>query len=84
MNGALCGYRDIWACSLSVRVLAGDFVFGVFYFFAERKNREELMAAGDAAKSGYAKRAPEAGPEAIGKFAGNALDFDIATDGAVS
>jgi hypothetical protein len=65
-------------------VLAGDFVFGVFYFFAKGENREELVAAGDAAKSGYAERAPEAGPEAIGKFAGDALDFDIAADGAVS
>ena len=71
-------------CSLSARVSAGDFVFGVFYFFAEGKNREELVAAGDAAKGGYPKRAPEAGAEAIGKFAGDALDFNIAADGAVS
>jgi hypothetical protein len=70
--------------AVGARVLAGDFVFRIFYFFAEGKNREELVAAGDAAKSGYAKRAPEAGAEAIGKFAGDALDFNIAADGAVS
>jgi len=65
-------------------VLAGDFVFGIFYFFAEGKNREEFVPAGDAAKSGYPKRAPEAGTEAIGEFTGDALDFNIAADGAMS
>jgi len=83
VNGG-CAARETSGRLLSVRVLAGYFVFGVFYFFAEGKNREEFVAAWDAAKSRYAKRAPETGSEAIGKFAGDALDFDIATDSAVS
>src|SRR5258707_12329620 len=68
-------------CSLSARVSAGDFVFGVFYFFAEGKNREELVAAGDAAKGGYAKRAPEAGAAANREVGGGRGGLQVGRKG---
>jgi hypothetical protein len=79
-----CGARRSRVRPKAWAWLAGDLVFGVFYFFAEGKDREEFVAAGDAAEGRYAEGAPEAGAEAVGKFAGNALDFDISADSAVS
>lgn len=38
------------------------------------------MTAGDAAEGWNAEEAPKSGSEAFGKIAGNALEFNIATD----
>jgi len=46
-----------------------DFVFGVFGFFAERKQAEEFVAAGYTAESRYAQGAPKRGGKAIGEVA---------------
>jgi hypothetical protein len=61
-----------------------DFVLGVFGLFAEGEQAEEFVAAGNTAESRDAQRAPKRGSKAIGEFACDALDLNIAADGAVS
>ena len=52
--------------------------------FAEGQHGKELVAAGYAAKGRNAQSAPEWRAKSFSVFAGDALHFDVATDGAVS
>ena len=63
--------------------LAGDLQFGVFHFFAQGQKGEEFVATRHAAKSGNTQKAPERSANAFGKFAGDALELNIAADGAM-
>ena len=64
-------------------LLAGDFVLGVVNLFAEGQNRKKLVAAGNAAEGGDAERTPEGSAKTFGQFRGDALEFNVAADGAV-
>lgn len=61
----------------------GDFVLGVFGFFAEGQQGEEFVAAGDTTEGGDAQRAPERSDETVGQFRGDTFYFDVAADAAV-
>ena len=64
--------------------LTGDLVLGIFDVLADRQQGKEFVAAWDAAKGGNSQRAPNRSAEAVRVFGGDALDFDIAANGAVS
>ena len=64
-------------------LLAGDFVLGVLNLFAEGQKGKKLVAAGNAAECGDAERTPERSAKTFGEFRGDALDFNVAADGAV-
>src|SRR5438477_1590564 len=63
--------------------LAGDLVFRVFNVFAERQQAKKLVSAWDATKRRYSESPPERSGKALGKFRGDAFEFQVAADGAV-
>jgi hypothetical protein len=63
--------------------LAGDLVLGVLNVFAEGQERKKLVAAGNAAEGRDAERTPEGSAETFGELRGDALDLNVAADGAV-
>jgi hypothetical protein len=60
-----------------------DFVLGIFDVFAEGEQAEKFVPAGDATESRNTEGAPKWSTKAIGEFAGEAFDFNVAADGAV-
>jgi 7-cyano-7-deazaguanine reductase len=58
-------------------------VFGIFDVFAEGEQAEKFVPAGDATESRNTEGAPKWSTKAIGEFAGEALNFNVAADGAV-
>jgi hypothetical protein len=60
-----------------------DFVFDIFGFFADGKCAEKLVTAGDAAEGRNSERTPKRSGQALGKVTGDALELNVAADGAM-
>ena len=61
-------------------VLAGDFIFRVFDFLAERQQGEKFVSTGNATECGNAQNSPEGGAKALRKFGRDALQFEISAN----
>ena len=63
--------------------LTGDLIFGVLDILADRQQGEEFIAAGYASEGWDAEQPPERCAQSVGVFWGDALEFEIATDGTM-